>query len=266
MEQLFDPTKPYLASWVWIYVVDYDQVQESIDNLADRPSRPKATALYYAASRGLCGLAEYLISTHGEDVNAKCGRYGSPLRVAAGKGHLDAMSLLLDHGANVNMRVEHEHGCIPLCATVDVANLASMQLLLERGAAPDLQCPVLGLLTHFASREGRAEVARLLLQHNADVNATDAGDSTALHLASLMGHVDIAQILLDHGADINAISDHGTPLYRASISGHLEVARLLLKRGADMNIQGPEHQTPFQAATKQGYARIAQLLLEHNEE
>jgi ankyrin repeat protein len=215
-------------------------------------------------SCGLCGPAKYLISTHGEGVNAKCGKFGSPLRVAARNGHLDAISLLLDHGADVN--IVAENGCIPLCAAIfeqnlAVMHLAVMQLLLEHGASPDLHCSV-GPLIYIASREGLADVIRLLLQHNANVNATDDADnSTALHLASLMGHVDITQILLDHGADINAISDHGTPLYRALISGHLEVVRLLLERGADMNIQGPDHQTPFQAATNRGCAQIAQLLL-----
>jgi ankyrin repeat protein len=263
MEQLFNPTKPYLASWVWIYDVDNCYARGSIDTLADRPSRLGATALYYAVSCGLCGFAEYLISTHGEDVNAKCGYYGSSLRVAAWKGHLDAMSLLLDHGANVDMA--GADGCIPLCAAISGQNLAATQLLLERGAAPDVKCPLWGFLTHYASGEGLVEVTRLLLQHNADVNATDRNNNnyTPLHFASSKGYVTITQILLDHGADINAISDNGTPLYQASIGGHLEVARLLLKRGADVNIQGPEHQTPFQAATKEEHAQIAQLLLEH---
>src|SRR5579863_3995084 len=74
MEHLFNPTKPYLASWVWTYDVDWARSWgQNPQEVADRPSLPKANALYYAVSCGLRGLAEYLISTHGEDVNAKCG-------------------------------------------------------------------------------------------------------------------------------------------------------------------------------------------------
>src|SRR5579863_2660117 len=114
MEHLFNPTKPYLASWVWIHDVDRGWRRTTIDDLADRQSHPEATALYYAVSCGLCGPAKYLISTHGEDVNAKCGYNGSPLQAASQKGHFVAVSLLLDHGADANM--VGEDGCIPLCA------------------------------------------------------------------------------------------------------------------------------------------------------
>jgi len=101
MEQLFNPSKPYFAAWVWVYDVD-GLTRESIEDLDDHPWPPKATALHYAVSCGLVGPAKYLISTHGEDVNAKCGESGSPLHAASWRGYLDAMSLLLDHGADVD--------------------------------------------------------------------------------------------------------------------------------------------------------------------
>jgi hypothetical protein len=66
--------------------VDRGQARQSIDELADRPSPHSATALYYAVLCGLCGPAKYLISMHGQDVNAKCGSHGSPLRAAAERG------------------------------------------------------------------------------------------------------------------------------------------------------------------------------------
>jgi hypothetical protein len=96
MEQLFNPSKPYLAKWIWIDNEDrgWAWFREYFDRLPmDPPSSPKATALYYAVSFGLCGPAKYLISTHGEDVNAKCGYHGSPLHAASSNGHLDALTL-----------------------------------------------------------------------------------------------------------------------------------------------------------------------------
>jgi ankyrin repeat protein len=258
MEQLFDPGNPYFAAWIWIYDMDVDRDQKSIDMLADRPSHPEATALYYAVSCGLCGPAKYLISTHGEDVNAKCGDRGSPLHAASAWGHPDAVSLLINHGADVNM--PREGGCSALCSAYSGRHLDIMQLLLEHGS--DMRCNFAGLLTHLASRDGRADVIHLLLQHNADPNATDEKNRTPLHRASKQEHADIAQILLDNGADINAVSDYGTPLYLASKNGLLEMVRLLLERGAEVDIREPGGQTPFQAATAQGHTEIAQLLLE----
>jgi ankyrin repeat protein len=103
----------------------------------------------------------------------------------------------------------------------------------------------------------------LLAQHNASVNATttDIFKHTPLHLASAKGRADVAEILLEHGACIDALSKLGTPLFRAVDNGHFDVARLLLKRGADPQIQGIHNLTPFQVATQKGHTQIAQLLL-----
>ena len=54
------------------------------------------------AMRILSGLANYLITTHGEDVNAKCCNRGIPLHASSYKGQLNAASILLSHGVGVN--------------------------------------------------------------------------------------------------------------------------------------------------------------------
>ena len=231
------------------------------DVLADHPWNPEATALYYAALCGHCGLANYLISRFGEDVRAKCGFHGTPLHAASSNGHLGAVTLLLGHGADVNLPNEHRR--TPLCEAYYGRHLEVMRALLDYGAAVDVPYDDYGLLIHDASYTGEAEVVRLLLQHNADVNATSYQNYTPLHWASSVGHANVVQVLLGHGADINALSDFGTPLYRASVGGHLEVTRLLLGCGADVHIRVPSGETPFQAATRKGYNQVAQLLLEH---
>ena len=231
------------------------------DVLADHPWHPEATALYYAVLCGLCGPANYLISTHGEDVHAKGGVHGTPLHAASWNGRLDAVSLLLGHGAVVNLT--NEHGRTPLCEAYYGRHLEVMRLLLDRGATVDVQYDDFGLLTHDASYMGEAEAIRLLLQHNANVNATSYQNYTPLHWASSRGHTNVAQILLEHGADINALSDFGTPLYRAAVEGHPKVTRLLLEHGADVHIRAPCGETPFQVATRRGRAQVTRLLLEH---
>src|SRR5258707_11487271 len=79
MEQLFNPSNPYLAAWTWIHDVDSYGIRETIDDLEDRPKRPKATALYYAMLSWFSGLANYLILTHGEDVNPNFSIFQTPL-------------------------------------------------------------------------------------------------------------------------------------------------------------------------------------------
>jgi hypothetical protein len=103
MECLFNPQNPYLVSWVWIYDEDGVRFQLSIDGRPERPSSLKETALYYAVLCGFSGMVNYLIVTHGEDVNAVCGSHGTPLHAALYGEHLNIAYLLLDHGADVNL-------------------------------------------------------------------------------------------------------------------------------------------------------------------
>lgn len=53
------------------------------------------------------------------------------------------------------------------------------------------------------------EIARLLIENDADVNKADSDFKTALHYALFDGKDDIAIFLVLYGADINATSKTG---------------------------------------------------------
>jgi hypothetical protein len=261
-EQLFNPSNPYLASWTWIHDVDSDRAQETIDTLEERPMVPKEPALYYAVLCGFSGLADWLIVTHAENVNAKCGNRGTPLHAASYMGHLEAARVLLAHGADVNTTNTSEN--TPLWSAYDGGHLDAMRLLLEHRADVDVFYDDIGLLSHDASWHGRADVVQLLLQYNADVNAGNGSGGTPLDHAAYNGQARVAQLLLEHGALVNSLdSTRDTPLHSASNGGHLEVVRILLGHGADVHIRGRGDLTPFEMATSKGHVEVAQLLLEH---
>ena len=266
MEQLFNPSKPYLASWTWIHDVDSYEVPETIDDLEERPKRPEATALYYAVLCGFSGLANYLITAHGENVAAKCGKHGTPLHAASYKGQLDAARLLLAHGVDVNMTNQMKK--TPLCSAYVGGHLDTMRLLIEHGADVDVHYDADERLLHDASaRHGQTDAVHLLLQHNADVNVRNCIDQTPLHEASRYGHARAAQLLLEHGAIIDAQDRvHCTPLYDASEKGRPEIVQVLLEHGANVHKRNKGGLTPFQIATRNGHVEVAQLLLEHGAE
>ena len=268
MERLFNPRKPYLAAWDWIYDVDQGRVRGPVHTLAKHPTSPNATALYYASLCGFSGVANYIICTHGEDVNAKSGRrvtHVCPLHAALYKRHIDVVRVLLDHGANVN--TTDKNNKTPLNIAYRDEHLEVMRMLLEHGANADVSensSGFTGFISHVASQRGQVEVVHLLLRHNANVNATDSMNWTPLHVASNKGDAKLVQLLLDHGADINPLSNaYNTPLHNAVYWGHLEVIQLLLEHGADVNVQGEQNQTPYQVAESDGLTEIAQLLLDH---
>lgn len=82
------------------------------------------------------------------------------------------------------------------------------------------------------------DVARLLVEKGADVNAQAVGGYTPLHVASGLGNAPMVTYLLSKRADPNAMDKRGTPLTAAVVQGHLSVVRLLLKAGANMDIAG----------------------------
>jgi Ankyrin repeats (3 copies) len=74
-------------------------------------------------------------------------------------------------------------------------------------------------------------------------NASDVseyGDGwMPLHYAAYKGHLSIAEELIEHSANVNATNDLGySALFYACQQGHLEVCKLLLDRGGDPSICG----------------------------
>jgi hypothetical protein len=113
--------------------------------------------------------------------------------------------------------------------------------------------------------EGDAARVRELLRKGANVNAKHGDyDSTPLHVAALWGHAEVARLLLDHGADVNSRSKDGwTPLHYAAAFGYADVARLLLERGADPSIKDDKGRTPLDVARERGYEEVVRVIEEY---
>ena len=165
IKRLFNPSEEHhLSLWTWIHNIASDQVQLETP-LEERPTRPEATALHYAALCGFSFLVKYLV-THGANVNTFCGNHGTPLHAAAYKGHVDAVHILVAHGADVNAQ-SGSHAATPL---------------------------------YRASESGHLEIVQILLNYGADAHIRAQNDQTPFQVARLNGHIGISQLLLKCGA------------------------------------------------------------------
>jgi ankyrin repeat domain-containing protein 17 len=64
--------------------------------------------------------------------------------------------------------------------------------------------------------------------------------------ACMDGHVQVARLLLDHGADVNMPPDsYESPLTLSACGGHFELASLLIERGANLEEVNDEGYTPL---------------------
>ncbi|KAK6367275.1 hypothetical protein LTS17_010200 [Exophiala oligosperma] len=149
---------------------------------------------------------------------------------------------LLDRGADVNAFETDGHfgllgTALSRICDSEQENPELVQLLLDRGANvnpstasyPDGRTwanPLVNAISH-----GHISIVRLLLKHNANVNApADRYNFTALQTAAFYGYIHIAQLLLAAGADAEALGFEGglTALHLAVRHGRLDMVKLLL--------------------------------------
>ncbi len=84
----------------------------------------------------------------------------------------------------------------------------------DRGERPEIEGGMTPLL--YAARDGKLEVAQVLLAAGAELEQTEANDITPLLIALINGQVELANFLLDHGAEVNVADFYGrTPLFAA---------------------------------------------------
>jgi len=119
----------------------------------------------------------------------------------------------------------------------------------------------------LASEFGRIDVVRLLLDHNADVDARDNDGDTPLLCAAVCGQLKVVQILLDRNVEINARSNDGsTPLHIASegplgqFERHPDIVQLLLDHGANAQLRNLNGKTASEVARGPRREEIVQLL------
>jgi len=115
-----------------------------------------------------------------------------------------------------------------------------------------------------SSDEEAVEMARLLLQNGAEVNARNRFNATPLHLAASQGRAKLCALLIDKGADLNAKANTGrTPLHCAAGDGRLEACQVLLARGADPDIRDGVEMTPLELAEHEKNEEVADLLRDY---
>ncbi len=154
-----------------------------------------ALNLYEAATTGNARRLKTILGQSRAKVNEPNPEGFTPLGLAAFFGHLEAVKVLLDQGADVNQKPP------------------------SRFANTALDAAVAG---------NHVEVVRVLLAAGGDANVRSAGNATSLHKAAQHGNLEVVRMLLDRGADPNAVRDGGkTPLDDAREQGHMAIVELL---------------------------------------
>ncbi|KAI0277642.1 ankyrin repeat-containing domain protein, partial [Russula aff. rugulosa BPL654] len=106
-------------------------------------------------------------------------------------------------------------------------------------------------------------VARLLLDHGADVNASDKNRFTPLHNAALYGKVEVVRVLLEHGADVGAETMAGETAFQLAHGEEGTEIKKLLSDGTVLDSSIIYGGSLSHAAALYGKVKLVRMLLEH---
>ncbi|KAL5502776.1 hypothetical protein EMCRGX_G009597 [Ephydatia muelleri] len=138
-----------------------------------------------------------------------------------------------------------------------------VKLLLDKGASADLLDKRGDTALMMASREGRVECVQFLLDKGARANLSDKDEVTALMWASREGRVECVKLLLDKGSSADLLDKDGyTALMRASREGRVECVKLLLDKGASADLSDKIGDTALMMASSEGRVECVKLLLD----
>ena len=111
-----------------------------------------------------------------------------------------------------------------------------------------------------ALRKNDATAVADLIEKGADPYASGS-DETVLMWSVENGHADLARMLLERGANVNAAAiGNKTPLHAAAEKGKLDSIHVLLEYGADVDARNAKGKTPRQLAEEAGNTNAAALL------
>jgi ankyrin repeat protein len=186
------------------------------------------------------------------------------LHLAAAKGHLEVVKLLVDHRFNINSDVRTYYP-LHLAAREGHANIVEF-LLKQKTIDIKRHCSYGLNPLHYAAMNGKVEVVKLLLRYiGFDAGPDSVHKNTPLHLAARSGQFEAVRLLLQHPHQNNircANGDGQSPLQLAALHGHWDVAQTLLNHEDMQNSQGA---TTALRQKSQSPAKILQRLLEHTD-
>ncbi|PQE29825.1 multiple ankyrin repeats single kh domain protein [Rutstroemia sp. NJR-2017a WRK4] len=220
-------------------------------------SEPGPTALYIASVLGDVDIVSLLLD-RGADINLRLPIASTPLQVSIqpkhyyiSKPHFDVSELLLSRSADINAPPATPVGYTALQAAVRALDFIDVN-----------------------NDSARIfDLVQRLLSLGAMVNDRSARwlGRTALQYATELGHMNMVLLLLDHGADVNVPAAEefgGTSIQYAAGAGNVKIVQVLIERGAEVNAPGSlvGGATALVFAARAGHIKVVQLLLESGAE
>ena len=112
--------------------------------------------------------------------------------------------------------------------------------------------------------EGETRIVEQFLKAGFSVDSCDSSGVSLLNIAVRKGHVQVASLLIDNGANINAVSGDrcNTPVMDAAAEGNSEILAKLINAGAVLDLKSKSGQTALVLAVGRQAEDTALALIE----
>jgi ankyrin repeat protein len=162
-------------------------------------------------------MIEHLIE-RGAKVDEQNESLKTALMLAAFYGKLNLVKILRQYEASYKIR--DNSGMSAIHYAIDGGNCDTIEYMVTDGADINDIDSVNGWtpLLRAASLNAKADVARVLIKYDADLNVADINHKTALMVATINGNLPFVQVLVTHGADLYTLNEYGKSLYELAIA------------------------------------------------
>jgi ankyrin repeat protein len=210
-------------------------------NLTDKTQK---TPLHIAARSSVKGIVEcvpLLLSVPTVDVNKADYSNRTPLHLCCAYGDVETIKKLLAH-PKIDVNLKDIDRLTPLHVALRFHREDVAKILLEDERVKVNKVDKYGRAPlHLAAYAGLLASVELLLKRGANIEVTDENQNTALHLAAKEGKKDVVLCLIQHGANVSPVNDKGaTPIQLAVRNEHDDIAQILVNNGADVSVRYDE--------------------------
>ncbi|XP_043480097.1 ankyrin-3-like [Leptopilina heterotoma] len=194
------------------------------------------------------------------------------LHVAAARGHLQIVDLLIKNGAKIN--VEDYSGRTPFFIALKEKQVEIAEFLMENGACLDIPSEDGKTPLHLAIKMQNLEIVERLLKKGAKVNVLDDMSSMKpIDIAAEVNDIKLVEILLKYGAKEDVVDEcyegqedvreRMTALHFAAKVGNLEMVKLLMSNGFDkIGEANEEDETPLCLAVVNHHLEVVKYMIE----
>jgi ankyrin repeat protein len=216
-----------------------------------------SAALHIAAGKGDIAMVKILLRHNSINVNAqdKIGR--TPLYIATEKGDDSMVTMLIEHGADTMVQSQSGKTAMDIANEEENAKLGIVLMLAQT------KRDKLSTILHLAAEDNNIIRAMIWIHAGFSINAQDMKGNTPLHVATYYMHDRILDMLLQNGAKVNIRNQDGyTALHVAAYKNNIKAAKKLLSAGTEVDAQTHEEFTALHCAIIFNNVEIVKMLLE----